>query len=161
MNAITIRAIEPRDNKALASLIRHVLTEFDANKPGTAFFDKNLDSLSEVFRMAHSCYWIAEENGVLLGGAGIYPTEGLPGGYCELIKLYLHADARKKGIGKRLLNACLESARLEGYTHVYLETMSELNSAIYVYEKAGFTHLTHPLGNSGHHYCSIRMVKKL
>jgi putative acetyltransferase len=91
----------------------------------------------------------------------VYPTEGLPDGYCELVKLYLHAGARGKGIGKKLLTICFSSAQLAGYTHMYLETMPELNAAIFVYEQTGFTYLTHPLGNSGHHYCSVRMVKKL
>jgi putative acetyltransferase len=161
INPITIRPIAARDNKALASLIRQVLIEFDANKPGTAFFDKTLDTLSDVFREAGSGYWVAEENGVLLGGGGIYPTEGLPEGYCELVKLYVHAHARGKGIGKKLLNACFLSAQLAGYTHMYLETIPVLSNAISVYEKLGFTYLAHPLGNSGHHYCSVRMVRKL
>ena len=161
MDTITIRPIEPRDNKTIAGLIRQVLTEFDANKPGTAFFDKELDSLSDVFTTEGSGYWVAEENNILIGGAGIYPTEGLPDGYCELVKLYLHAGARGKGIGKKLLTICFSSAQLAGYTHMYLETMPELNAAIFVYGQTGFTYLTHPLGNSGHHYCSVRMVKKL
>ena len=159
--SITIRPITAGDDKALASLIRQVLIEFDANKPGTAFFDKTLDTLSDVFREARSGYWVAEENGVLLGGGGIYPTEGLPEGYCELVKLYVYAHARGKGIGKKLLNVCFLSAKLAGYTHMYLETIPVLSDAISVYEKLGFTYLAHPLGNSGHHYCSVRMVRKL
>jgi len=161
MDSLIIRPIKPHDNQALAHLIRHVLTEFNANKPGTAFFDKTLDSLSNVFTVEGSGYWVAEENDVFIGGAGIYPTEGLPEGYCELVKLYLHAGARRKGIGKKLLDTCFSSARIAGYTHIYLETMPELNAAIPVYEKAGFIYLKQPLGNSGHYYCTIRMVKKL
>jgi len=161
MDSLIIRPIKPHDNQALAYLIRHVLTEFNANKPGTAFFDKTLDSLSNVFTVEGSGYWVAEENDVFIGGAGIYPTEGLPGGYCELVKLYLHADARGKGIGKKLLDTCFTSARVAGYTHMYLETTPELNAAISIYKKAGFTRLRQPLGNSGHYYCTIRMVKKL
>ena len=161
MDAITIRPIEPRDNETIAGLIRQVLTEFEANKPGTAFFDRELDSLSDVFTARGSGYWVAEENNILIGGAGIYPTGGLPDGYCELVKLYLHARARGKGIGKKLLATCFLSAQRAGYTHIYLETMPELNGAIFVYEQMGFSYLTHQLGNSGHHYCSIRMVKKL
>ena len=161
MDLLIIRPIEPRDNEALARLIRQVLIEFDANKPGTAFFDKTLDTLSEVFTVKGSGYWVAEENNILIGGAGIYPTEELPEGYCELVKLYLRADARGKGIGKKLLDTCFSSARITDYTHMYLETTPELNAAISIYKRAGFTRLRQPLGNSGHYYCTIRMVKKL
>jgi putative acetyltransferase len=161
MDFLIIRPIEPRDNEALARLIRQVLTEFNANKPGTAFFDKTLDSLSDVFTVKGSGYWVVEESDVLIGGAGIYPTEGLPEGYCELVKLYLHAGARGKGIGRKLLDTCFTSARIAGYTYVYLETMPELNAATSIYKKAGFARLRQPLGNSGHYYCTIRMIKKL
>ncbi len=161
MDTITIRPLGPRDNKALGRLIRQVMIEFNANKPGTAFFDKALDSLSDVFTLKGSGYWVAEESEVLIGGAGIYPTEGLPEDYCELVKLYLHAGARGKGIGKKLLTNCFSSARMAGYTHIYLETVPELNVAIPFYEKACFTYLRQPLGNSGHYQCSVWMVKKL
>ena len=37
MNNFTIRLIEPRDNTELAVLIRTILVEFGANRPGIRF----------------------------------------------------------------------------------------------------------------------------
>ena len=101
--AIKIRKIEQSDNKDLATLIRVIFREFKIDKPGTVYTDPTTDHLYEVFKQEGSDYWLAEEDGVILGGCGIYPTDGLPDGCVELVKFYLSADARGKGIGKILM----------------------------------------------------------
>ncbi|NIM35515.1 MAG: GNAT family N-acetyltransferase, partial [Hydrotalea flava] len=73
--------------------------------------------------------------------AGIYPTNGLPEGVCELVKMYLHKNARGKGTGRFLIGTCLQKAKEMGYHQVYLETMPELSKAVSVYEKFGFKYL--------------------
>jgi len=73
MNTIITRTIQPADNAALAIIIRNALEEFKANKPGTVYFDPTTDNLSAVFTTPGSIYFVAEENGALLGGSGIYP----------------------------------------------------------------------------------------
>ena len=161
MNEIITREIAPGDNKALAIIIRNSLEEFKANKPGTVYFDTTTDNLCAVFLHPKSKYFIAEENAVLLGGSGIYPTENLPADTCELVKLYLHQSARGKGIGKLLMEKCFTAATKMGYKKMYLETMPELNIAVPLYERMGFTYLPAPLGNSGHDGCTIWMIKDL
>src|SRR4051812_32786772 len=98
-----IRSIEQKDNISIANLVKRVLTEFKADKPGTAYFDDDLCSLFETFRTPKSWYWVVEVDGKVMGGGGIFPTEGLPDGYCELVKLYLDASLRGRGIGKKLI----------------------------------------------------------
>ena len=156
-----IRFIQPTDNLPLAKIIRSTLEEFGANHLGTVYYDDSTDHLSEVFAMPKSVYHIIEVNGELVGGAGIYPTHGLPADTCELVKMYLSAKARGLGLGKLLMEHCLKAATSNGYSKVYLETMPELTSAIPLYKKFGFVHLEAPMGNSGHHGCGIWMVKKL
>ncbi len=158
---ISIRPIEQKDNAALATIIRNALAEFGANKPGTVFYDTTTDALYELFQTKGSAYFVAEENGVLLGGGGIFPTAGLPSGTCELVKMYLHKNARGKGLGKLLIEHCLNWAKQNGYGHCYLETMPELKQALKVYELMGFNYLNGPLGNSGHFGCDRWMLKKL
>jgi putative acetyltransferase len=161
MNNITIRKIQPADNAALAKIIRTALEEFKANKPGTVYFDITTDNLSEVFRKFNSSYFVAEENSIIIGGGGIYPTKNLPAGTCELVKLYLKKTARGKGIGKVLMEKCISAAKNSGYKKIYLETMPELNIAVPMYKKLGFVILTEPQGNSGHCGCDIWMIKDL
>lgn len=158
---VTIRAIEQRDNETLAFIIRSVLTEFGAARPGTVYFDPTTDDLYTLFRKKNAAYFIAQKEQRLLGGAGVYPTAGLPEGCCELVKLYLLPAARGLGLGKKLMQQCFDAAKKAGFTSMYLETLPELNLAVGLYEKMGFTYLPGPLGNSGHFGCNLWMLKKL
>lgn len=159
---VTIRPIEPTDNQELANIIRTALAEFGANKPGTVYFDPTTDNLYELFRQEGSAYLVAvSDSGALLGGCGIFPTEGLPAGCCELVKMYLSKAARGQGLGRQLIDIALEKARSLGYRQVYLETMPELRQAVSVYEKFGFDYLPGPLGNSGHFGCDVWMLRDL
>jgi putative acetyltransferase len=156
-----IRPIEPGDNEELAKVIRTALAEFGANKPGTVYFDPTTDALFELFRTPNSFYYVALVDGKVVGGCGIFPTDNLPDGTCELVKLYLAKEARGTGLGKQLMEISLSWAKKNGYTQVYLESMPELAKAVSIYEKVGFKALDHPLGNSGHCGCDIWMLKKL
>ena len=156
-----IRPIEPGDNEALAKVIREALTEFGANKPGTVFFDPTTDALYELFQTPRSYYFVASVDNQVLGGCGIFPTENLPDGTCELVKLYVAKEARGTGLGKHLMEKSMNWAKENGYTQVYLESMPELSKAVSIYEKVGFKSLDHPLGNSGHCGCDIWMIKAL
>jgi len=159
---IQIRPIEQKDNLDIAKVIRGALEEFGANKPGTVYFDPTTDALFELFNNTPgSYYYIATIDNNVVGGAGIFPTDNLPEGTCELVKLYLHKDARGKGLGKQLLNTAMQWAKENGYTQVYLESMPELSKAVTIYENVGFKRIHQPLGNSGHCGCDIWMVKNL
>ena len=160
MRSVEIRKIEKEDNAAIAKIIRSTLAEFGANHPGTVYYDDATDHLFELFQQPLSIYFIATINGEMLGGGGIYPTESLPENTCELVKMYLLPAARGKGIGKMIIENCLQKAAAFGYKNIYLETMPELEQAINVYEKFGFEYLKGPLGNSGHFGCSKWMLKK-
>jgi putative acetyltransferase len=158
---ISIRCIELKDNAELAKIIRDSLSEFGANKPGTVFYDPTTDALYQLFQTTGSIYLVAEENGQIIGGAGIFPSEGLPDGVCELVKMYLHKTARGKGLGRTMIHQCLAQAKKLGYKKVYLETMPELKKAVSVYENFGFEYLQGPMGNTGHFGCDVWMIKEI
>ena len=160
--SVTLRNIKKEDNEELACIIRASLVEFDVPKIGTVYSDPDTDRLFELFEGAPaSCYFVAEEDGVLMGGCGVYPTPGLPAGYAELVKLYLTNATRGRGIGKMMMDKCYDAAKAMGYTHLYLESFPQLAKAVSIYEKAGFKPLDGALGNSGHFACTIWMVKEL
>lgn len=158
---ISIRPIEVSDNIAIAKIIRNALLEFGAAKPGTVYFDNSTDSLFELFQEQNAVYFIAEENGHVIGGGGIFPTKGLPPNTCELVKMYLHPKYRGKGIGRILIEECISFAKSKSFENIYLETMPELIAALKVYEKRGFQYLSKPMGSSGHFGCDLWMLKKL
>jgi hypothetical protein len=102
-----------------------------------------LNLFPTLVRISGSRYFIALINGRIAGGAGIYPSPGLPGHVCELVKMYLGADSQY------------------GYRQVYIETMPALQKAMSIYEKFGFRYLQGPMGNTGHYSCTIWMLKEL
>ena len=158
---IRYRDIRHEDNPALAKIVKDTLAEFGANHPNTVYFDPTTDTLFEVFQTPRSAYFITELENEMVGGAGIFPTDGLPNDTCELVKMYLLPKARGKGIGAALIEKCIEKARILGYKKIYLETMPELEQALRVYEKFGFKHLDGPMGNSGHTGCSRWMIREI
>lgn len=160
-NMPQLRPITPADNATIATIIRSVLAEFGAAKPGTVYYDPTTDDLHTLFAKPGAAYHVAHTDGTIWGGAGVYPTPGLPDGCCELVKLYLLPEARGLGLGKALIENCFRLAKEMGYTQVYLETMPELSMAVSLYERCGFRYLPAPLGNSGHFGCNIWMVRDL
>ncbi|MEP7376620.1 MAG: GNAT family N-acetyltransferase [Chitinophagaceae bacterium] len=160
MKNVIIRSIQPRDNPLLAQIVRNTLAEFGANHPGTVYYDDTTDALYELFQQKGAGYFTATLNDQVVGGGGIYPTDGLPADTCELVKMYLLPEARGFGLGRTLIEKNLSFARECGYNKVYLETMPELKQALKVYEKFGFEYLKGPMGNSGHTGCSLWMLKK-
>lgn len=161
MSKITIRNIQPSDNPYLSKIIKDTLTEFGANHPGTVYYDPTTDALYELFQTKGTGYFVAELDGKIVGGVGIYPTEGLPDDTCELVKMYLLPHARGTGLGRTLIEKSLDFAKETGYKQVYLESMPELQQALKVYAKFGFEYLKGPMGNSGHTGCSLWMLRSL
>lgn len=155
------RQIKQSDNIELASVIRAILKEYGVDKPGTVYTDPTTDALFELFLSPGSIYWIATVEGEIVGGCGIFPTSGLPDKCAELVKLYVSATARGKGIGFQLMEICFRSAKDLGYEKLYLETLPELSKAVGLYQQLGFMKLSEPLGNSGHFACDIWMLKDL
>ncbi|NVK26951.1 MAG: GNAT family N-acetyltransferase [Flavobacteriia bacterium] len=155
-----IREIEPNDNAAVAKMIREVFEEFDAERSGTVYSDPTTDMLYEVFQKPKSIYFVAEDNGEIVGACGIFPTEGLPNGYAELVKYYLAAHARGKGIGRALMEKSTAAAKQMGYTHLYIESLPEFSKAVSIYEKQGFKPLEKPLSTE-HPGCNLWFLKEL
>lgn len=156
-----LRAIAAKDNAELAKIIRAALTEFGAAKPGTVYYDSSTDHLYELFQQKGACYFVLEEGETILGGGGLFPTAGLDPQTCELVKMYLRPEARGKGYGKLLIEACEAAAKSMGFAAIYLETLPELKQAITIYRKSGYTQLEKAMGNSGHFGCNLWMLKKL
>jgi len=158
MENVFIRTIQQNDNTALAKIVRNTLAEFGANHPGTVFYDPTTDHLFELFQQERSIYYVALVNNEIVGGAGIFPSNGLPADTCELVKMYLLPQARGLGLGRELIKRSLAFAQQAGYKKVYLESMPELTKALGIYEKFGFKYLNGPMGNTGHHGCEKWML---
>ncbi|MFC6096776.1 GNAT family N-acetyltransferase [Flavobacterium qiangtangense] len=161
MNAIIIREIQKADNVVIAKVIRDVLIEHNVPKVGTAFADPSLDFMFENYSEEKSAYFVVENEGKIIGGAGIAPLENGPKEICELQKMYFLPEARGFGLGAKLMEVCLEKARQFEFKKCYLETMPYMTNAQNLYKKSGFQYLDKPLGNTGHNACPVWMLKEL
>jgi putative acetyltransferase len=161
LSDMVIRPIHPSDNASIAKVIRDTLAEFGANHPGTVYFDPTTDHLSDLFNVPGAMYNVAVLSNRIVGGGGIFPSDGLPPDTCELVKMYLLPEVRGIGLGKKLISECLRSAKEMGFQKVYLESMPELTKALKVYETFGFEYLEGPMGNTGHFGCERWMIKSI
>lgn len=161
MIAVNIREIEPKDNTFIATVIREVLIEMGVPKVGTAYEDAALDMMYETYNTNNAAYFVVEENGEIIGGAGIAALENYDGSVCELQKMYFSPKARGKGLGSKMMEKCLKFAKDAGYNQCYLETMPYMDDARKLYHKSGFKPLDKPLGDTGHYNCTRWMIKDL
>lgn len=161
MDTIKIRSIHPEDNEGLAQVIRHVLIEMGVPKVGTAYEDKALDSMCETYDEPRKAYFVAEDAGKVIGGAGIAPLKAGEATICELQKMYFLREARGRGIGSKMMDVCLDFAKAQGFAKCYLETMPYMKAARKLYHKTGFIPLEAPMGNTGHYSCQAWMIKEL
>lgn len=137
------------------------MSEFKADPQTTILGDPTVNTMFENFQNERAVYYVAIENDEILGGAGINQLDGTPENICELQRMFLVPNARGKGIGKKLMAMCLESAKNFGYEKIYLETLDDMLEARKLYLKSGFTFLEKPLGNTGHSGCNKWMVLEL
>lgn len=98
-------------------------------------------------------------DGVAVGGVGVAAWPGSED-TCELQKLYVAADRRGLGLGRRLLERALEFAG-EHYRWCYLETHSSLEAACGLYRSAGFEFLDGPLPGGEHSAMDMWAAKEV
>ena len=148
-----IRAIEPRDDAAMAAVIRTVMTEYGAIGAGFSINDPEVDFLSRAYAAPRSAFFVIEIGDDVVGGAGIAPLAGGAADTCELRKMYFLPTARGRGLGSALLTHCLQAARSAGFARCYLETLARMTEAARLYERHGFERVERPLGATGHFTC--------
>jgi putative acetyltransferase len=156
-----IRPIQKTDNPQIAEVIRSVFIIDDYPKIGTAFADVQLDFMFETYSKPNSIYFVIEDNDKIIGGGGIAPLENGDDTFCELQKMYFLHEARGKGLGKEIIEMCLQKAKEFGFEKCYLETLPNMLQAQKLYSKLGFEYINSSLGNTGHSSCPVFMLKNL
>ena len=79
-------------------------------------------------------YYVAEEDGELLGGCGVL----LIVGEGNITNVVIKPEVRNRGIGTGLLQYLIEEGYREGLNAFTLEVRVSNQAAIHVYEKVGF-----------------------
>lgn len=158
---ISLQAITSMYDQDVKQIIHKVGAEFGAVGEGFGPSDPEVEQMSQFYHPNKgSCYLIALEDGKVIGGAGIASFNESQT-ICELKKLFLLPEARGKGVGKTLTNMCLKFALDYGYKQCYLDTLTNMTSAIRLYESVGFIHLDSALEGTIHNGCDVWMIKNL
>ena len=161
MSETSIRKIQQKDNPEIARVIRSILIEHNVPKVGTAYADPELDFLFETYDVPNAIYFVVEQEGKIIGGAGISQLANENETVCELQKMYFLPETRKKGIGAEMMELCLQSAKNFGFEKCYLETMPFMIDAQKLYSRSGFEPISAPMGSTGHVSCPVWMLKDL
>lgn len=157
----TINPIQSDDNPRVCEIIKQVGIEYGAIGEGFGPSDNEVLAMSHHYNnVDRSLYLVAKINGNIVGGCGIAPFNQSTN-YCELKKLFLLPESRGLGLGRKLTEACLEYAKSKGFAHCYLDTLSNMEQAISLYEQLGFEHLSKPLVGTEHNGCDIWMLKSM
>ncbi|MCJ2186795.1 bifunctional helix-turn-helix transcriptional regulator/GNAT family N-acetyltransferase [Novosphingobium beihaiensis] len=95
-----------------------------------------LADFQQDFDPARDAAWIAELDGRMAGS--IFLVHGDTPDVGKLRLLYVEPDARGCGIGRLLVDTCIQRAREMGYGQLMLWTNSVLTAARRIYERTGF-----------------------
>ena len=98
-------------------------------------FEKELKNLPGKYAPPTGALLVAmdDENTV-----GCVAVRELKDGICEMKRLFVRPQFRRRGIGRMLANAIIENAKKLGYSRMRLDTLSTLKEAMTLYVSLGF-----------------------
>lgn len=161
MKTAFIRPIKQSDNPEVEAIIKMVMTEYDCVGEGYSINDPEVSNMFDAYNNVGSAFFVVEHNNKVIGCAGIAPLSSGDFDTCELRKMYFLADARGLGLGQKILDKCLETAKILNYKKCYLETVDRMNRAKKLYLKNGFLPLNSCMGQTGHSSCDSYYCKNL
>jgi len=102
-------------------------------------FDRELAELPGEYAAPRGALLLAEVDGAVAGCCALRPldTSDYPNA-AEMKRLYVRKAFRGFGLGRQLVEATLDAARLAGYACVLLDTLDDMEAARALYEDLGF-----------------------
>jgi putative acetyltransferase len=121
-------------------------------------FDSELESLPGDYAEPQGALLLAMVDGVLAGCCAMRPLDSsdYPNA-CEMKRLYVRNSHRRLGLGRQLAEAILDAARVAGYHHMLLDTLTEMESARALYQDLRFEEIPPYYHNplAGAHYLKV------
>ncbi|HVL41595.1 MAG TPA: helix-turn-helix domain-containing GNAT family N-acetyltransferase [Brevundimonas sp.] len=136
-DGVTLRPPRPGDIGWITSRQAVLYTqEYGWDWTYEGFVAKILGDFVTGFDPLREDAWIAEGNGRILGSIFLMRSDRPD--VARLRLLYVEPDARGLGLGRRLVETCIDRARELGYSRLTLWTNDILTAARHIYENAGF-----------------------
>ena len=139
-----IRRVEPRDGEAvareLAAYLAHIGEDLDAEglDHDISHWDREYDGASGVLLVVES------PAGEIVGTAGVRRLEPRVG---EIKRMWIRPGLQGLGLGRRLIDRCLEEARALHFLAVRLDTERRMQAALHLYRSRGFIEIPDYNGN--------------
>ncbi len=139
-----VRRVRPEEYEEAGRVTALAYQEFAV--PGDEGWERYLAEIADVSgRAERALVLVAVEGGRILGSVTLELEKRISGsrrplfpGEAHMRMLGVHPGERRRGVGRRLVEACLEEARRAGKTLLTLNTMPWMISARRLYEAMGF-----------------------
>jgi GNAT superfamily N-acetyltransferase len=141
----TIRRALPEDHAAVARELADYLSfigdalDADGLDHDIAHWQEEYDGRTGVLLL------VADAAGEVVGTAAVRLLEP---GVGEVKRMWLRPASQGRGLGRRLMDACLDEARRLGCRALRLDTQAKLEAAVHLYRAYGFSEI--PRYNDNH-----------
>jgi GNAT superfamily N-acetyltransferase len=123
-------------------------------------FAQEMAELPGAYAPPHGVFLLARVDGEPAGCCALRPlplSDHLNA--CEMKRLFVRHPYRGLGLGRRLVDACVAQAQIEGYNTVLLDTLNDMEMARGLYQSMGFVetepYYLNPL--PGAHYLKLAL----
>jgi len=135
-----VTVVQPGDGATIAE-VRALLEEYLSwlgPLVCSSTLPAEIATLPQPYASPHGALLVARDDaGATLGCVGVRESES---DACEVKRLYVRTDARRRGIGRVLVRAAMDQARAMGYREMRLTTVpDEMTGVQILYESLGFT----------------------
>lgn len=96
------------------------------------------DPIGKIIDKGGKIFMAEGDDGEAIGCVALIP---MADGGLEVAKMTVTEAARGTGLGRQLMQACIDAAKAAGAPRLYLETNSSLGPALGLYRAMGFTDL--------------------
>lgn len=121
-------------------------------------FDAELAALPGDYAPPRGALLLAWVNGTVAGCCALRPLDSSDYvNAAEMKRLYVRPDFRGLGLGRQLAQSILDTAQLNGYDSVLLDTLNDMEIARAMYEDLGFKEIPPYYHNplAGAHYLKV------
>jgi GNAT superfamily N-acetyltransferase len=143
-NELIVRDARPEELDKISVLLKEAYQQYQSMLPSDAWNYYLEDMMNVRSRFDESQLIIAEVNKQLAGAVTLYlnarssTQEAWPRGWAGIRLLAVRPSYRKRGIGRALMEECLQRCREKGITTVGLHTTEMMYVARRLYERMDF-----------------------
>ena len=123
-------------------------------------FEEELNTLPGDYAAPRGQLLVAMVGDEVLACCALRPLDNVDySNACEIRRLYVRHSQRGLGLGRRLTEAQMDFARMQGYSCMLLDTLSDMEAARALYEDLGFEEIPPYYFNpiAGAHYLKVEL----